>query len=130
MRVRELQAEAVREWLQHWNRAPKISAILKKAYTTSGYKGYLRVQLGRDFANALSPESLSGYQSNYDRAGIYAELGEPDNAFRALTKSVNLLDPDLAELLVDPDFGKLRSDPRFQELVHRCQAECGTVRPF
>jgi len=125
-----MRDEAVREWLQHWTRAPKISAILKKAYTTSGYKGYLRVQLSRDFANAFRPQRLSDYQSDYDRAGIYAELGEPDNAFRSLAKSVKQQDQDLAELRVDPDFGNLRSDARFQELVHRCQAECGTVRPF
>ena len=133
--------EAVREELEfwqetyrerkhfHWEQSLKVAALLEKAYAVSGYPGYLRAKLGSDYAQLMECGS-SCCLTFYQRAAIYAELGEKDNAFDDLVKAIQNKDGDLVELLVDPDLEALHSDPRFKELVQRCRAECGSVRPF
>jgi len=106
----------------------KIAALFKKAYLVSGYPGYLRAKLGSDYVKLM--KCGSACWTFYERAAIYAQLGEKDNAFEALTNAVQKQDGDLVELLVDPDLETLHSDPRFEELAHRCRAECGIARPF
>jgi hypothetical protein len=117
---------AVREWLRYWEARPRIFRILNTAYTRSGYSGYLRAQLGSEFANAFLPRRLSEYQ----RAVIFIELGDDDHALQSLAKAIPQPDEDLEELLVDVDLERLRSTPRFQAIVQDCRANCGEVRPF
>jgi tetratricopeptide (TPR) repeat protein len=112
----------------HWEQALKVSALFEKAYAVSGYSGYLHTKLGSDYARLM--KCGSECWTFYERATIYADLGEKDDAFDALANAVKKQDGDLVELLVDPDLEKLHSDPRFQELVQRCRSECGIVRPF
>jgi TolB-like protein/DNA-binding winged helix-turn-helix (wHTH) protein/Tfp pilus assembly protein PilF len=112
----------------HWAQAPKIAALFKKAYADSGYSGYLRSKLGREFAEIM--KCGSGCWSHYERAVLYAQLGEKDHAFEALAMAVKEHNEDLVELLVDPDLEALHSDPRFEVLLHQCRAECGKSRPF
>jgi len=50
---------------------------------------------------------------------IYAALGDKDQAFAWLEKSVEQHDLTTAHLKVDQRFDPLRSDPRFAELVKR-----------
>lgn len=112
----------------HWEQGRKVAALFKKGYLISGYPGYLRAKLGSDYAKLM--KCGSACWTFYERAAIYAQLGEKDNAFEALTNAVQKQDGDLVELLVDPDLETLHSDPRFEELAHRCRAECGIARPF
>jgi tetratricopeptide (TPR) repeat protein len=121
-----MQKEAMKEWKTYWDRSPKISHILEKAYQQSGYRGYLSSLLQEDFAKGWSPMRFS----NYQRAVILAELGEKDRAFDALANAIKQQDEDLEELLGDPDLDVLRADARFPDLVSRCRKECGTSRPF
>jgi TolB-like protein/DNA-binding winged helix-turn-helix (wHTH) protein/Tfp pilus assembly protein PilF len=116
-----LHEAAVKEWSRHWEHIPAASKILKRAYQRSGYRGYLRAQLGKEFAEAFKPLAFSGYQ----RTVIYTELGDNDHAFDSLDKAVKQHDEDLEEVWVDPDLEKLRSDPRFHDFVLRCGIECG-----
>jgi hypothetical protein len=51
--------------------------------------------------------------------GPYIGLGETDQAFAALEKSVAAHSPGVTSLKVDPIFDPLRSDPRFQDLLRR-----------
>jgi tetratricopeptide (TPR) repeat protein len=108
---------AIKEWSLRWKHLPRISRILNKAYEKSGYRGYLRAELGKEFAEAFQPKALS----NHQRAVIYTELDETDHALDALAEAVKQRDPDVDRLLVDANFQKLHSDPRFQELVLRWQ---------
>ncbi|PYS53707.1 MAG: hypothetical protein DMF76_27770 [Acidobacteria bacterium] len=50
---------------------------------------------------------------------IYAALGDKDQAFAWLDKSIDEHDLVTARLKVDQRFDNLRSDPRFAELVKR-----------
>ncbi len=118
---------AVKEWSRHWAHTPAVAGVLNRAYEKTGYRGYLRAELGQEFAQAVRPMICP---TNYQRAVIYAELGDKDQAFHSLGRAVEQRDDDLAELLVDPDLESLRSDPRFDELVQRCRRECGANRPF
>jgi tetratricopeptide (TPR) repeat protein len=125
---RGMHEEAIREWFQFhegfYN--SKAWAILTDAYRSSGYEGYLRAQVGKQFANAIRPRALS----NYERAVVYSELDDHDRALNSLVKAVRNQENDLVELAVDPDLEKLHSDRRFQALVQDCRAHCGEVRPF
>jgi TolB-like protein/DNA-binding winged helix-turn-helix (wHTH) protein/Tfp pilus assembly protein PilF len=112
----------------HWEQGLRAAALFKKAYAHSGYDGYLHAKLGGEFANIM--KCGADCWSSYERAAIYAQMGEKDHAFNALTVAVKEQDADLVELLVDPDLENLHSDPRFHELVRRCRAECGSSRPF
>lgn len=122
-----LHEAAVKEWSRHWVHTPAVAGVLNRAYEKWGYRSYLRAELGQEFAKAIRPMI---YPTNYQRAVIYAELGEKDHAFSSLAKAVQQHDEDLEELLVDPDLESLRSDPRFDALVQRCRRECGASRPF
>jgi len=137
---RKMYDQAVREEFQfladlyqqknhtHWEQGLRVAALFKKAYTHSGYDGYLHAKLSGKFASIM--KCGADCWSSYERAAIYAQLGEKGNAFDALTVAVKEQDADLVELLVDPDLENLHSDPRFPELVRRCRAECGSSRPF
>jgi len=121
---------AVKQWSRYWAHNPAVAKVLNRAYKRSGYRGYLRAELGQEFAKAVRPMICP---TNYQRAVIYAELGETDHAFASLAKAVqqhDQPDEDLEELLVDPDLESLHADPRFDELVQRCRRECGANRPF
>jgi TolB-like protein/cytochrome c-type biogenesis protein CcmH/NrfG len=52
-------------------------------------------------------------------SGVYAALGEKDEAFNCLEKAYQTHDFYLSFLKVDPHLDPLRSDARFVELVHR-----------
>jgi tetratricopeptide (TPR) repeat protein len=112
----------------HHEQGLKLAALFKKAYAASGYTGYLRAKLGSDFAKLM--KCAPRCWTDYERAAIYAELGEKDNAFEVLARAIKKQDWDLVELPVDPDLETLHSDPRFQQLVRRCRSECGINRPF
>jgi tetratricopeptide (TPR) repeat protein len=109
------QQEYEYKQLLHWDQSPQISALLRKAYAVSGYPGYLRAKLSSKYQQVMD----CGF---YERAVIYAQLGENDNAFDALAKAIELKDDNLGELPVDPDLENLHSDPRFQELLLQCRA--------
>ncbi|HEX3320076.1 MAG TPA: winged helix-turn-helix domain-containing protein [Terriglobales bacterium] len=121
-----MHRQAVREWKAYWDRSPKLSRIVNKAYERSGYQGYLRSLLQENFAHAFSPLRFSSYQ----RAVILTELGDKNRAFDALATAIQEHDDDLDELQVDSDLDALRADVRFPELVSRCRKENGTSRPF
>jgi len=55
----------------------------------------------------------------YEVALVYAGLGEKDEAFAWLEKSLEAHDKGLAYLKIDPCLDPLRSDPRFDRLVRR-----------
>jgi hypothetical protein len=49
----------------------------------------------------------------------YVGIGDKDQAFASLEKSVAAHSPALVTLRVEPAFDPLRSDPRFDDLLRR-----------
>ena len=93
---------------------PETMAVLKKAYTASGWKGFWRKQL-----ELTQEEDRERYVSPYFIARIYARLGERDQALEWLQKAYDRHSDYLVVLKVEPQFDLLRSDPRFQDLMRR-----------
>jgi hypothetical protein len=52
-------------------------------------------------------------------AGVYAVMGDADEAFVWLEKAYAEREPTLVSLWATPEFVSLRSDPRFISLVQR-----------
>lgn len=93
---------------------PEDIRALRKAYRTSGAKGYWRQRLG-----SVQQQMKHHYVSPAFVASIYASLGEKDEAFLWLEHAYAERDNWLSFLKVDPRFDTLRSDPRFQDLLRR-----------
>jgi tetratricopeptide (TPR) repeat protein len=66
-------------------------------------------------ARALIPE----LEDPFDRAGVYAALGEAEEAFKALDDAYEKRSFHLFQLAVDPAFEPLKSDPRFKDQLRR-----------
>jgi TolB-like protein len=86
------------------------AALIREAYEKGGWTGYLRL-VAREFIVPGTPF--------YGIATYYAALGEKDEAFAALNKSLENRETLLAQIEVDPRLDPLRPDPRFAELVKR-----------
>jgi hypothetical protein len=55
----------------------------------------------------------------YYKAAAYAALGQKDEAFKCLERSLLVRDTNMAYLRADPKLDSLRSDPRFANLLWR-----------
>ena len=89
-------------------------AELGQAYAASGKRGEAQKALAE-----LQELSKQRYISPSVFALIYAALGDKDQAFAWLEKSVEEHDLIIGRLKVDQRFDNLRSDPRFAEIVRR-----------
>ncbi|MCZ6499752.1 MAG: tetratricopeptide repeat protein, partial [Gammaproteobacteria bacterium] len=64
---------------------------------------------------------IENYGDNgvYQRAQVYAQRGDTDQAIQDLNRSREIGDPGISQLLVDPLIDPLRDDPRFIELMEK-----------
>lgn len=100
--------------------SPLMLALLGHAYAASGKTAEARRVLSelQDLSEAQDVGARR-YVSPYTVAGIYAGLGDKDQAFKWLERAFEERDVWLMNLKVDPVFAKLRSDKRFQDLLTR-----------
>jgi TolB-like protein/DNA-binding winged helix-turn-helix (wHTH) protein/Tfp pilus assembly protein PilF len=71
-------------------------------------------------ARRLLSQVLPGaHASGYDIAMAYAGIGDADNAFTWLEKTVEERSGAFNEVNADPMFDSLRADPRFERLIRR-----------
>jgi eukaryotic-like serine/threonine-protein kinase len=94
---------------------PIVTSVLGYAYAASGQREEARKAL--DDSNGLS--KWRRYTSSYDRAIVYAGLGDRDKAFELLQRAYEDRDSYMIWLKVEPILDKLRSDPRFADLERR-----------
>jgi TolB-like protein/Flp pilus assembly protein TadD len=104
-------------------RNPDILAQLGQTYGLQG-----RTREARQLLDELATSSKSRYVPAFDRALIYAGLGDLDHAFEWLERAYDERYSLLALLPVDPDLDLLRADPRFEELVKRVAATAARRR--
>ena len=76
-----------------------------------------RPERARDAARQLEAGMPMTYPRPVYLAGLQAQLGETEEAFRLLRQARRDRDPDVAILRVNPFLDPLRDDPRFQELL-------------
>ena len=94
--------------------SPSVLKSLAHLFAVSGEKEEARALL-----NGLQEEARVRYVSPYDVAGIYAGLGEKEQALCWLGKALEDRSGSLVWLKVDNTFSSLRSDPLFRELLLR-----------
>jgi DNA-binding winged helix-turn-helix (wHTH) protein/tetratricopeptide (TPR) repeat protein len=92
--------------------------------STSGRLAHLFAVLGRtqdalDILNHMKEETQVRYVSPYDVAGIYAGLGEKEEAFHWLEKALVDHSGSLVWVKLDNTFASLHSDPRFTDILGR-----------
>ena len=115
-----LYDQAVEAYLkteQFTNYGPQAGAALRKAYATSGWKGFCQKLL------SLLKELAKQNKSLEHLAETYARLGEKDGAFSSLEKAYKLRRPLTGFLNRDPVWDGLRSDPRYADLIRRMGLE-------
>jgi tetratricopeptide (TPR) repeat protein len=104
-------------------------AAYQKAIEQSGEQTSIQIYMGAAYARAGELEKARAilellqtsneYVSPTELAILYANLGEPNQAFLSLEKAYALHDLQLQYLEVDPSFEPLRDDPRFKDLLWR-----------
>jgi TolB-like protein/DNA-binding winged helix-turn-helix (wHTH) protein/Tfp pilus assembly protein PilF len=110
-------SEAVEEDLRAavlWGKSAEDVTALRKAFASSGLKGYRQKQL--ELAKAQWQKSRD---NEFDLASLHAALGQKELALGWLQKAVEKRHVDVPDLRTDPSFDPLRSDPRFQDLLRR-----------
>lgn len=103
-------------WFIEWREFKKFEGTgeYRQAYEADGWMGVKRkfldfVKSGKDYPG----------MSNYEIAGNLAQLGETDEAFSYLDKSIDKREWEVTMLNIDPYLDGLRGDRRFNELVKR-----------
>ncbi|MCI0392271.1 MAG: protein kinase [Acidobacteria bacterium] len=94
--------------------APWTLADLGRSYAMGGWKSE-----AKHVIDELQAPSNQKHIRPCAIAGIYAGLGEKEQAFAWLEKAFDSRDEDVSLISVDPRFDGLRSDPRFSDLVRR-----------
>jgi TolB-like protein len=84
--------------------------FVRESFARGGWQQYLR-----DMTGPRRPEVLSHYLA----ASYLLQLGEKDNAFAELDKSLNNREWPLLYIRIDPRFQSLRDDPRYADLLRR-----------
>ena len=96
------------------NDDPWVLALLGHLYAVSGKRAEALRTL-----EELREISKQRYVSAYSFAIVYAGLGDKDQAFQWLEKSLQDREPRINRIKVDTLIDNLHSDPRFAELVRR-----------
>ena len=111
--------QVIEEWkaygqlLGDWNQSEFASA-LEQGFRSAGWKGALTKGI-----ETRQAQRKTGYSSAYGIAGMYADLGDKDQAFQWLNTAYQERDWLLVNLKTDFLLDSLRSDPRFAELVRK-----------
>ncbi len=97
--------------------APEIPALI--GLTGRGYALSGRRQKAQANIRKLKTLAKKTYVPSFYMAGIYAALGQNEQAIASLRKAYDERYEAMLYLKSEPAMDPLRSDPRFQELVHR-----------
>jgi hypothetical protein len=92
----------------------EFASAMEQAFRTGGWQGA--------FAKGIQTRKAqrrTGYQSAYQIAQLYAELGDKDQAFMWLNTAFQEHDWWLIGLKTDFALDAIRADPRFAELVRK-----------
>jgi hypothetical protein len=106
--------ETYQNGMTNAERHPSLIAELGHAYALAGE----RVKAQKTLAE-LHEMSKQRYISPYLFAVVYAGLGDKDQTFAWLDKTLQERSVFLIWLKVEPQFDPLRDDPRFQDLLKR-----------
>jgi tetratricopeptide (TPR) repeat protein len=111
-RMKPDHASAVEELarVQESRGEPDAAKLIRESFVGNDWQGFLRKVTEQRSRLKLYP---------YFIAGLYAELGEKDEAFAALDEALATKDQHVAWMKVDPIMDPLRDDPRFKEVLKK-----------
>jgi eukaryotic-like serine/threonine-protein kinase len=92
----------------------EFASALQQGFRSAGWKGALTKGI-----EARQTQRKTGYYSAFMIAGLYADLGDKDQAFRWLNTAYQEHDWLLIGLKKDYILDPIRSDPRLAELVRK-----------
>ena len=108
-------------------RLPEAIAILRPQADAGDplFRGLLGFMLGKAGQRDEAKKLLADMRARFDRTGvgafqvasIYAGLGDVDQTFAWLNKSID--DRSISTMIMGPTFKDLRNDPRFEQLKER-----------
>jgi tetratricopeptide (TPR) repeat protein len=113
-RQKGMYEEAISEYKKRAVPVSGGSGDIGLAYALSGRRSEALKELDK-----LQELSKQRYVAPYNRAIIYAGLGDKDNALYWLEKAYEDRSTRLVWIRLDPGLDKLRSEPRFAELLRR-----------
>lgn len=108
------EARAALEKSVELNRSPVTLSPLGSAYAATG-----REKEARNILNELREQYAKKQMIAYHIAGVYAALGEREQAFEWLEKSFQDRQSLLPIIRWHPQFDSLRDDTRFKDLLRR-----------
>jgi tetratricopeptide (TPR) repeat protein len=116
---KRMYLQAIDEWkvygdLNRDESTSEFASAMEQAFRTGGWQGA--------FAKGIQTRKAqrrAGYQSAYEIAQLYAELGDKDQAFMWLNTAFQEHDWWLMGLKTDFALDPIRADPRFAELVRK-----------
>ncbi len=117
--AKRMYSEAIEEWktegqISADRRTSEWASAVEQGFRAAGWRGALTKDL-----ELRQARRKAGYESAFEIADIYAELGKKDDAFRWLNIAYQERDGGLLMLKTDFTLDSLRSDPRFAELVRK-----------
>jgi tetratricopeptide (TPR) repeat protein len=116
---KRMYLQAIDEWkvyceLDRDGSTSEFASAMEQRFRTGGWQGA--------FAKGIQTRKAqrrTGYQSAYQIAQLYAELGDKDQAFMWLNTAFQERDTWLIGLKTDFALDPIRADPRFAELVRK-----------
>jgi eukaryotic-like serine/threonine-protein kinase len=116
---KRMYLQAIDEWkvygeLYRDGSTSEFASAMEQGFRTGGWQGALTKGI-----QARKAQRRAGYQSAYEIAQLYAELGDKDQAFLWLNTALQEHDWWLIGLKTDFALDSIRSDPRFAELVRK-----------
>jgi TolB-like protein/predicted Ser/Thr protein kinase len=116
---KRMYLQAIDEWkvygeLYRDGSTSEFASAMEQGFRTGGWPGALTKGI-----QARKAQRRAGYQSAYEIAQLYAELGDKDQAFMWLNAALQEHDWWLIGLKTDFALDPIRADPRFAELVRK-----------
>jgi len=94
----------------------ELTSAVEEGFRSAGVKGAWTKLLEGHLAQRKEGK---GGPLSYEIAGVYAQLGDKEQAFHWLNTAYQERDSELINLKTSPLFDPIRSDPRFAELVRK-----------
>jgi len=92
----------------------EFASALEQGFHSGGWKGALTKGI-----EVRQAQRKASYWSAYDIAGLYAGLGDKDEAYRWLNAAYEERNFSMEGMRTDFRLDPVRSDPRFAELVRK-----------
>jgi hypothetical protein len=93
---------------------PETVEKFRETFRTSGWQGFIRERL-----RLVQERAKTRPVDPYNFAHLYIKLGQKDEAFVWLEKTLEAGHPGAIHFKIEPAYDFLRDDPRYAELIRK-----------